>query len=190
MNTKHVASLMFLSITLLVGVEANAQTADQHITVTVLPSKTVEEKVADELKEKQLRKAGEEKLAAEEAARISEMSPTALLRRARTVYVSSGTSFFEPVQLQNALRKRNEFNEFQLAIIDGWAQHKTADIVIEVDRPLFTYTFTYKVTSRGTGMILLTGKVTAFDGNAAAPKLAARIMEEIKKARGQTKASN
>jgi hypothetical protein len=30
--------------------------------------------------------------------------------------------------------------------------------------------------------------VTAFDGNGAAPKLASKIVEEIKKARGETKA--
>ena len=62
-----------------------------------------------------------------------------------------------------------------------------ADIHIDIDRPLFTYTFTYKVTHRSTGIILATGKVTAFDGNAAAPKLADRIIEEIRNAKGEVK---
>jgi len=91
------------------------------------------------------------------------------------------------VQLQNALRKRNEVDAWQLAMIDGWDKRNVADTEIEIDRPLFTFTFTYKITNRSTGLLLATGKVTAFDGNAAAPMLAERIVEEIRKARGETK---
>ena len=36
-------------------------------------------------------------------------------------------------------------------------------------------------------MLRATGKVNAMDSNAAAPMLAARIVEEIRKARGETK---
>jgi hypothetical protein len=168
-------------------VVARAQTEHHDVTITVRPAQTVEERVADEVKEKELRKAAEEKLAAEESAKIVETSPRALLSRARTVYISSGTSFFEPVQLQNALRKRDEIDEWQLAIIDGFDKGNVADILIEVDRPLFTYTFTYKITHRSTGVVLAAGKVTAFDGNGAAPKLARRIVEDIQKARGESK---
>ena len=169
--------------------EAHAQTGEQKVTVTVRPSQTVEERVADEFKEKELRKAAEEKLAEKESAKIAETSPKALLRRARTVYVESGTSFFEPVQLQNALRKRAEIDEWEMAMLDGYDKRQIADVIVEVDRPVFTYTFTYKVTHRATGILLATGKVTAFDGNAAAPKLAKRIVEEIKKARGEATAT-
>jgi len=59
-------------------------------------------------------------------------------------------------------------------------KHGAGDIYIEIDRPLFTYTFTNKLTNRSNGIVLATGTVTAFDGNDAAPKLAARIIEEIK----------
>lgn len=170
-----------------IAATANAQTADQNVNVTVRPSQTVEERVADEIKAKELRKAAEEKLAAEEAARIAETSPGAQLRRARVVYVDSNTSFFEAVQLQNALRKRAEFDAWQMALVDGYDKRNVADVNIEIDRPLFTYTFTYKITNRK-GIILATGKVTAFDGNAAAPMLAERIIEEIKVARGESKA--
>lgn len=161
--------------------------SQQNVTITVRPAQTVEERVADEVKEKALRKAAEEKLAAEESAKIAESSPGALLSRAHTVYISSGTSFFSPVQLQNALRKREEFDVWEMAIIDDWNKQNVADVLIEVGRPLFTYTFTYKVTHRSTGVVLATGKVTAFDSNGAAPKLAKRIVEEIKKARGETR---
>lgn len=164
-----------------------AQTAPQNITVTVLPATTVEERVANEMKEKQLRKAAEEKLAAEESAKIAETNPRTLLSRARTIYIYSDTSFFEEVQLQNALRKRDEMDPWQMAIVDGWDKRSVADIWIEVDRPLFTYDFTYQVIHRRTGVVLATGKVTAFDGNAAAPKLAQRIIEDIRQAKGEVK---
>lgn len=168
--------------------EARAQTQEQNVTVTVRPAQTVEERVADDMRAKELRKAAEERAAAAESARIAESSPRALLRRARTVYVESDTSFFEPVQLQNALLKRQEFGDWQMVIVEGWDKRNVADLLVEVDRPLFTYTFTYKLTNRNTGAVIATGKVTAFDGNAAAPKLAKKIVEEIKKARGETPA--
>jgi len=170
------------------NVFALAQTGEQTINVKIVPSTTVEEKVANEAKEKDLRKAAEEKRAAAEAARIAETSPKALLSRARILYISSNTDYFETVQLQNALRKRAEVDAWQLAMVDGWDKRDVADIVIEIDRPLFTWTFTYKITNRSNGILLATGKVNAFDGNAAAPMLAERIVEEIRKARGETKA--
>lgn len=181
--------LLLLAIaTLITASAANAQTTEQNVNVTIRPAQTVEERVADEVKTKQLLKAAEERIAAEEAARIAETSPKALLRRARLVFVDSDTSFFEPVQLQNALRKRDEFDAWQMAIIDDWQKRNVADVIISIDRPLFTYTFTYKITSRGNSIVLATGKITAFDANDAAPKLAQRIMEEMKIARGESKA--
>ena len=186
--TKTTWALLIVAAAFAVGVETRAQTtSEQNINVTVRPSQTVEEKVAAEMKEKDLRKAAEEKRAAEESARAVETSPKALLGRARTFYIDSDTSYFESVQLQNALLKRPEFDTWQMAIVEGWDKRNVADVLIDIDRPLFTYTFTYKITDRSKGIVLATGKVTAFDSNAAAPMLAARIVEEIKKARGETK---
>jgi basic membrane lipoprotein Med (substrate-binding protein (PBP1-ABC) superfamily) len=168
--------------------DANAQTTgEQKVTIVVQPAQSVEERVADSIKERELLKAAEEKKAAEESARLARTNPKALLASARTMHIYSGTSFFESVQLQNALRKRTEFEAWQLMILDGttWDRRNVADLLIEVDRPLFTYTFTYQLTHPSTGIVLATGKVTAFDGNAAAPKLAKKIVEEIKKARGE-----
>lgn len=191
MNTKKLTPrLMLLAVvTLITAGAANAQTTEQNVNVTIRPSQTVEQRVADEVKTKELLKAAEERVAAEEAARIAETNPKALLRRARVVFVDSDTSFFEPVQLQNALRKRTEFDAWQMAIIDGWDKRNVADVIIAIDRPLFTYTFTYKITNRANSIVLATGKVTAFDANDAAPKLAQRIIEEMKIARGESKAS-
>jgi len=167
-----------------VSISAYAQNADQNVNVTIKPSQTVEERVADSIKEKELREAAEEKVAAEKSARIAASSPRALLRRAQTIFVESSTSYFEPIQLQNALRKSSELEAWEMVIIDSWEKRKVADIIIEIDRPLFTFTFTYKITDRANGILLSTGKITAFDGNAAAPLLTDRIIKDIKNARG------
>lgn len=176
-----------LGVLLAVAGVASAQTADQTINVRIIPATTVEEKVANEMKEKELRKVAEEKRAAEEAAKIAETNPKTLLSRAQVLFMWSNTEYFEAVQLQNALRKRSEIDTWQLAIIDGWDKREIADTEIEIDRPLFTFTFTYKIKNRSSGILLATGKVNAIDGNAAAPMLAERIVEEIRKARGETK---
>jgi len=182
----HRAAYLLLLLTAL-SVNAFAQSTEQIINVRIKPSQTVEERVADSIKERELREAAEEKLAAEKSERMASKSPQALLRRAKTVHVTSGTSYFEPVQLQNELLKRDEFDEWGMAILDGWDKGKNADITIEVDRPLFTFTFTYKITDRANGIILASGEITAFDGNIAAPMLSKRIVKDIKKARGDTK---
>jgi len=179
--------LLLVAVFVSANIFASAQTSEQTINVKIVPSTTVEEKVANDTKERELRKAAEEKRVAEEAAKIAETSPKALLSRARILYITSNTDYFETVQLQNALRKRNEVDAWQLAMVDGWDRRSVADTEIEIDRPLFTWTFTYKITNRSTGILLATGKVNAFDGNAAAPMLAERIVEEIRKARGETK---
>src|SRR5687767_1316707 len=183
MNKRILRMVFALSLLLAAIGVAAAQTATQNINVTVHPAGTVEERVANEVKEKQLRKAAEEKLAAEEAAKIAATNPRTLLSNARTLFISSDTKFFEEVQLQSALGKREEMRTWQLGIIDGWGNREKADIFIEIDRPLFTYTFTYEMLDQKTGLVLGTGKVTAFDGNAAAPMLAEKIIEEIKKAK-------
>lgn len=183
MNLNRAAYLLILLLA--VSINAFGQSVDQNVTVTVKPSQTVEQRVADSIKEKELREAAEEKIAAEKSARIASKSPRALLSRAQTIYVASSTSYFEPIQLQNALRKRSEFDAWELAIIDGWDKRKVADIIIDIDRPLFTFTFTYKITDRANGVLLTSGKITAIDGNVAAPLLTARIIEDIKKARGE-----
>jgi len=128
--------------------------------------------------------------AGEAANQLTGEDAKALLARTRVIYISSHTVYFKPAQLQNALRKRSEFETLKLAIIDTSDRQNNAQVNIEIDRPFFTYHFTYKITDRGTGLVLATGTVTAFDGNAAAPKLAGKIVEEITNAQSQMKNSH
>jgi len=187
MKRTSLISILSMFVTLIVEVvNASAQT-EPRIEVKITPAPTVEERVANEVKAKDLKKAAEEKRNAEEAEKILDTSPKALLSQARILFIRSNTDYFEAVQLQNALRKMGEVDAWQIALVDAWEKRDVADTEIEIDRPLFTFTFTYKITNRRNGIILATGKVTAFDGNAAAPMLASRIVEEIRKARGEVK---
>ena len=185
MNTRLIFGAM---IVIAVSISVHAQTGQQRQAGTT-PTLTVEERVANEFKEKQLRKEWEEKLAVEERNRIASMRTEDLLSKSRTFYINSDTKFFEEEQLQNALLKRTEFKTWELSIVDGWNNREAAELWIEIDRPLFTYTFTYEIMHRRTGKVLATGKVTAFDGNVAAPKLAERIIDDIKRAKGIAKQS-
>jgi hypothetical protein len=55
---------------------------------------------------------------------------------------------------------------------------RVADLFITIDRPLFTYDFTYSVTDAKTSIVLNSGKVTAIDGSSAAGKIAKKLTEE------------
>ncbi|HEY3138543.1 MAG TPA: hypothetical protein VGL29_21140 [Blastocatellia bacterium] len=123
---------------------------------------------------------------ASNAERFTRLPPSvanaeSILQRARTVSISSMTVFLKPDQLANELRKRPEFEEMELAIVKDRTK---ADLVINLDRPLFTYTFTFAVSSADTRVVVTSGKVIAFDGNFAAPKIAKELMRRFRAARG------
>jgi hypothetical protein len=114
-------------------------------------------------------------------ATVGGASTESILRAARTISISSMTVFLKPDQLANELRKRPEFEEMELAIVKDPTK---ADLVINLDRPLFTYTFTFSVSSADTRVVVTSGKVIAFDGNFAAPKIAKELLNRFRAARG------
>jgi hypothetical protein len=58
-----------------------------------------------------------------------------------------------------------------------------------VDRPLFTYDFTYSVSDSHTGIVVATGKVTAIDGPHAAQGIAEKLVREFEKGRALQQAA-
>lgn len=107
-------------------------------------------------------------------------SPAEIMRAAKTIFITSMTVFLKPDQLENELRKQAEFAAMELMIVKD---ARVADLQIDLDRPLFTYTFTFSVSNPETSIVLTTGKVTAFDGNFAAPKIAKEILKRLQEAR-------
>jgi len=55
-----------------------------------------------------------------------------------------------------------------------------ADLIIGLDRPVFTYNFTYSLSSADSRAVVARGKVIAFDGNFAAPQIAMELMKRLR----------
>jgi hypothetical protein len=109
-----------------------------------------------------------------------------LLRAARTVHISSRSVYFTPESLENALASQNGFDSLGLSLVEDPG---AADLLLSVDRPLFTYTFAFSVTDSRTSRVVDAGKVTAIDGGAAAAKIAKLLVERWAKARQAAPAS-
>ncbi|HRH42769.1 MAG TPA: trypsin-like peptidase domain-containing protein [Pyrinomonadaceae bacterium] len=115
---------------------------------------------------------------------IKPVTPKEILAISKTIYVTSRTVFFKPEQLINALNKKDEMNEWGLSFVE---EYDLADLVLEIDHLLFTYKFTFKLYSQRLGSIIATGDVIIFDGNLGAPDMAKRVIEKLKKVRGEDK---
>lgn len=117
---------------------------------------------------------------------VAKADPAEILRLARTLAIQSRTAYFTPALLARVLLKESAFNSLGLKVVED---PRVADLIIQVDRPLFTYDFTYTVTSPATSLLLASGKVIAFDGAAAAPKIAKNLMKVFEGAH-ESKASS
>jgi len=106
----------------------------------------------------------------------TEITPASILKASKTLSIQSMTIFLKPDQLEHELRKRSEFEALGLSTTKNFPR---ADLIVVLDRPVFTYTFTYSVSSAETGMVVMTGKVIAFDGSLAAPKIAKEIVGKL-----------
>jgi mono/diheme cytochrome c family protein len=103
-----------------------------------------------------------------------------LLRSAKTVFIMSQTMFLKRDQLGRELLSRPQFQELGLTLVTS---REPADLVIDLDRPVFTYYFTFCVSSPATKVVIASGRVTAFDGNFAAPQIADELTKLFRKAR-------
>ncbi len=107
-------------------------------------------------------------------------NPVEIMKTARTIFVWSGTVYLNADRFEDELRKRPEFQAMGLVIVK---EQRLADLEIDLGRPLFTFTFTYNVTSPAASILVTSGKVTAFDGGGAAPKIAKELLKRIQAAR-------
>jgi hypothetical protein len=91
-------------------------------------------------------------------------------------FIRSMSMFIKPQLLEEALHKLPEFQTQQLLMVDDM---ESADLIIELDRPIFTYSFTFRILHKKSNVVLISGKVTAIDGSTAAPKIAKQIMKDL-----------
>lgn len=106
-----------------------------------------------------------------------DLSPGALVRAARTVYVAPN-NHVEKKYLEYKLGKYNELRDWGYVLVSDPA---AADLVISVDKTALNYIFT--LTDRRTSVIVTTGKCVAVNGRLAAEYLGKEIVKKIKDAR-------
>jgi hypothetical protein len=109
-----------------------------------------------------------------------EITPITALAKARTLRVTTRTTYFTPFMLEKELLNNSEFRNLGIRVLDGV---QGGDLSVTVDRPVFTYDFTYSIKDSRTGTVLATGKVTAIDGPHAARGIAKKVVQELEKAR-------
>ena len=111
---------------------------------------------------------------------------------ARTFSIRSSTVWFDPADLEKALKQRPEFSGWGYALLNpeqtttrnAAAANRLSDLTIDVNRPLFTWDWTFTVRDETTNKSLIAGRLSAISGPAAAPKLAKAIVSAIANVRG------
>jgi S1-C subfamily serine protease len=121
------------------------------------------------------------------SAAVSAANPQSILRSAKTAAVRSRTMFFTADSLERALSREKEFPALGLLLVKD---ARVADLILEIDRPLFTYQFTYSLLDPKTSIVLASGKVTAFDGEAASNMIAEQVLKILEKSRTTVQAGS
>jgi hypothetical protein len=106
-----------------------------------------------------------------------DLSPGALVREARTVYVAP-SQHVEKKYLEYKLGKYAELRDWGYVLV---ADPAMADLILTVDKTALNYIFT--LTDRRTSVIVTTGKCVAVNGRLAAEYLGKEIIKKIKDAR-------
>jgi len=114
------------------------------------------------------------------SAAIADANPKQILKDAKTICITSKTSFLTVDTLDRALLLQKSWAKLALTIVQD---QRVADILIQIDRPLFTYVHTFVIIDKKTSIILGSGKVTAFDGTIASGGLAKDIVKVFNDAR-------
>lgn len=115
---------------------------------------------------------------------VPETDPAKLLISSRTIYVTSSSNIFKPVQLVNELRKRQEFADWNLTFVD---EREVADLVLDIEHIALTWEFPFSIRHQRTGVVVATGKVYAWGGGDGSSLMASRIVEKLTKVRASVK---
>jgi hypothetical protein len=106
--------------------------------------------------------------------------PASIMRSARTISVRSMTIYLEAEQLESELRKRPEFRALELVIVKD---EEKADIRIDINRAEFSFNYAFSATSPQTKVVVASGKVTAWNGDFAAPRIAKDFLKQLQAVR-------
>jgi hypothetical protein len=103
-----------------------------------------------------------------------------ILKNARTICIRSETAFLTVSTMDRALLKQKNWEKLGLNIIESPRQ---ADLELQIDRLIFTHIHTYVLTDKKTGIVLASGRVTAFDGIVASGPMAEQLVKILSAAR-------
>jgi hypothetical protein len=89
------------------------------------------------------------------------LTPAETLRTAQTIFIRTKSVYFKPAALEQKLLDRDEVQYWGLVVS---RDETDADLIIEVDRKLFTNRFVYSVLDPRTNRVLLSGKIGSLGG--------------------------
>jgi hypothetical protein len=108
---------------------------------------------------------------------IINTNPEEILRNAKIFHITTNSVLISEEMMENALMKMPEFKTRELAIVKDY---KNADIIINVEHQLFTWDYRLTMTDRQTKIVLVSDKVTVWDGKIASKKFAKKIVSKLK----------
>jgi len=91
----------------------------------------------------------------------AKLSPAETLRSAQTIFIRTKSAYCKPAALEQELLDRVEVQRWGMVIS---RDETDADLIIEVDRKLFTNKFVYTVLDPRTNRVLLSGKIGSLGG--------------------------
>jgi hypothetical protein len=115
---------------------------------------------------------------------LRETDPTKLLLASKTLYITSASNLFKPVQLLNELKKKEEFANWNLSFVD---ESEVADLILEIEHVPLTWEFNFSIRHQRTGIVIAAGKIYAWGGGDGASIMASRVVERLTKIRANVK---
>ena len=109
---------------------------------------------------------------------VNPSDPTASLRSAKSIYVTSSSLLVGEAVIEAKLRKRSEFQHLGLVIT---RDPNEADLVLELKHDLFTM-YVYTAIDPKTNIVVASGKLSSLGGTVAG-KVAKRFLKQMLKAR-------
>ena len=117
---------------------------------------------------------------ARQVSEMEETSPAAIMRAARTLYVSPSARV-DKKYLEYKLQKYTELRDWGLMIVED---EGAADLILKVDQKAMNYIFS--ITDPQTSIVVVSGKVVAINDLVAAEYLGKEIVKKIKDVRASS----